>query len=413
MKRFTNLVLIMETHSSGRDSRERSLASLIRSPALLLALLLSLQGCVLPSTPTSSKEKPPPVERITMEISPAHQEIFVPFARELYERRNAIDPLLREMQTRGNDYCSLLHGQIPYSSVTVENFLKEPRRREFFKNRGEMFHQLMSGCWNFFEMNDFRPDRDFQLVRKLYPRKKFHCYSVGFLQPYIMNNILSCETLSMVDVDWRIIDGHWRLLHMMEEKRFQRSETLADALSELEVGWIAYRPPLQARVHADISLFCQDIQKEFCSQVFPRAESNIRKPRAISLQLSFLHTARYKSMEQDSLRVVFLSNAIEDMYTSPEQFRKLLERNSATLRPGQKTVLIHHVGGWSLFGLYELTRKEKGFKLRTLCRDRYLSRMRGGESGEAVEYTTHFEKWTKQEGGSEAPGCRELILARK
>ncbi len=269
---------------------------------------------------------------------------------------------------------------------------------------------LRGGCRNFYEMNDYRPDRDFRLLRRLYTGDRFDCYSVGLLQPYIMHSELGCTSLTMLDIDWRIHAVHHELLQSFRAGRFARANAAAQdaVLAGVELAYPAFGfPDTRARrAPARLKYLCRSIQQEYCATVLPEFQATVNAELfdSIQLELAALHDAAF-AQPDDRRRIVYLSNAIEDAYTSDEQFRLMLANLRAT-SGNVPDVLVHHVGGWKLFGLYAVSHAGGVTRVRTVCRDPYLSRSRGAD-GEAVRYETWFERYALNEG--RAPTCAELL----
>ena len=338
-----------------------------------------------------------------------------------------IDAIFRSLARQSDAYCNALFTQNKFDAAQLE-LIAPDRRALFIQNRHpDSLYSLLAGCRNFFEMNDVAPNRDFALVRALYPEAGFDCYSVGLLQPYIMHATLGCRRLTMIDINWRILDFHRTLIRLTRAGAFPDASSVDDQLRGVELKFLALQnDPLRARP-AKVQNLCRPLQHEYCAQILPDFQKvfTTRPPIAIELNLSTLHSGSYaptNGADQDDdwftetkaehangnaarpiVRVIYLSNAIEESYTSRAEFVQLLEnlqRSALAQDQSQEQidVLIHHVGGWKLFGIYELqhaarqpeTRDAAPATLRTVCKDSYLSNSRGDGSG-PVEYTTHFE----------------------
>jgi hypothetical protein len=101
--------------------------------------------------------------------------------------------------------------------------------------------------------------------------------------------------------------------------------------------------------------------------------------------------------------VLFLSNALEPMYTSRAQFDVLLARVRAGLADGSRALFIHHAGGSSAFGVYELLAGAGGRStVRTLCKDTFLAAPKAGDP--LTRYDTWFEGVTTTKGAG-IPSC--------
>ncbi|MEQ9363053.1 MAG: hypothetical protein RIF32_02350 [Leptospirales bacterium] len=339
-----------------------------------------------------------------------------------------IDAVFRTLDLQSDAYCGALFSRRPFQPRDLV-LLNPDYHDEYTRNRHpDSLHSLRAGCRNFFEMNDLRPDRDFALVRAIYPESRFDCYSVGLLQPYIMHGILGCRSLTFIDINWRILEMHRALLRRAQAGAFAAAETVNAELSGLQLKFPAlHARPTRPRP-ARIQHLCRPIQHEFCLQILPEFRSAFEKTpaRRLRLNLSTLHAGAYESHGAESgeepsaaTRVIYLSNAIEESYTSRAEFEALLQNLNATAATGRAEpaldVLIHHVGGWKLFGLYEIRHANagpEGIQIRTICKDTYLSMSRRDDPKKGpVEYLTHFERRqseSKNNDAQRAPACSGL-----
>ena len=256
-------------------------------------------------------------------------------------------------------------------------------------------NSLVAGCFNFFQMNDMRPDLDFHFVQRLYPEARKECFSVGFMQPYWMHGILGCERLTMVDLDWRIHDGHQQLLQRFREGRLAGGPGFDLALSEVRLGWSARfdgQPPVR-ETPASVERLCLPSANGACRGVLEDFQARAAAVKSVELQVSALHDATYAFLP-GTLPVLFFSNALESIYTTRPQFDLLMEKVSRGLPRGGKAVLLYHAAGRQQFGAYELEAKGDGaYRLTTHCKDPYLSSPIKGLK--VIPYTTWFEEVTE------------------
>jgi len=254
---------------------------------------------------------------------------------------------------------------------------------------------LVAGCFNFFQMNDMRPDLDFHLVQRLYPEARKECFSVGFMQPYWMHTVLGCERLSLVDLDWRIHDGHQQLLSRFREGRLAEGPGFDAALAEVKLGWTARfdgQPPLP-ETSASAERLCLSAAVPACRGVLQHFQAKAASVKSVELQVSALHDATYAFLP-GVLPVMFFSNALESIYTTRPQFDVLVEKVSRGLPRGGKAVMVYHAAGRQQFGVYELEAKGDGaYRLTTRCKDDYLSSPIKGLK--VIPYTTWFEEVTE------------------
>lgn len=332
-----------------------------------------------------------------MRAGPTHRALFYDVSAEFYPE-TALPGLFANLETRANAYCAARFAGRDAQAEAARLF-RAPAADELRRAPPESLAGLRAGCWNFYEMNDVAPERDFELVRALAPEAQFDCYSVGLLQPYLMHATLNCRELTMLDIDWRIHALHHRLLGFARAGTLASVADAARAVASLELAHPALSPDAARRPRASLDRFCRPLQRERCAGILPAFQRAFAGLRHVRLELAALHEGEYP--ERPGLtRVVYLSNAIEESYTSAAEFDQLIDR---LRRSASRTYLIHHVGGWKLFGVYELT----GAGLQTICKDEYLSMSRGSD-GKAASYKTYFET----RGAAPARESCRAMLAR-
>ncbi len=297
-----------------------------------------------------------------------------------------LDALFATLASMSAPLCEHLRRDAKRDEEALAAYLRDPA--PFLSWGARSKYGAISGCWNFLEMNDQRPDRDFELVQVLFPATEYECASVGAMQPYLMADAMPCRHMTMVDIDWRIHEFHHQVDELASSGRFDTREELPQAVRELRSAWIAER---KAATGQALSLreLCPDSMFDTCAQAFAAWGQRVRgsdaasgapadatqvvpRPGATQL-LSSLHDADFDFGPANSRSVLYFSNALEPSYTTGEQTRALLEQLTRKLVDGRRAVIIHHAGGKEAFGLYELWTDEASGKLQiqTLCRDPY------------------------------------------
>ncbi|MDP2341192.1 MAG: hypothetical protein Q8O67_09550 [Deltaproteobacteria bacterium] len=286
----------------------------------------------------------------------------------------ALEPLFTSLRAKGDTFCSMLHNQTPRKDDVATAFVDAGEwKRQKDTCRGCRF-QVKAGCWNFFEMNDQHPEDDFELVKALFPGLQYDCYAVGMVQPYMMHNVLGCTNLSVVDFDWRIHDAHFQLLRKYRAGAMKDAAGLDAAVADVTIGWVAQTGRPKPSHPASVATFCEENQLAICRDHLLRFQETGKTLRALRLDLSALHEARYgQPGDTTSSKVIFLSNAIEDIYTKKAEFERFMLSLHSALAVGQKAYLIHHVGAHRSFGLYLAEGGAKAAKVSTICRDPYSS----------------------------------------
>jgi hypothetical protein len=325
---------------------------------------------------------------------------------ETHYAAEAIGPLFSELESKSRPLCTYRHALAPIDRAAIGEFVTPVSS---FTNRGNGPRwNLIAGCWNYIRMNDRKPHRDFELVRARHPKGQvFDCYSVGVAQPYIMSEVLACEHLTMVDLDWRVHSVHWQLIQAWEQGRLA-GDLQAAALAEMRTDWIAH---LGASESQELSLatLCHPGIAERCGESLDAFSARRDRGPAIAeltLALSGLHEIpMLPAREGEQVAVIFLSNATERHFLKEEEFQAMLARVRGGLLPGQRAIFIHHVGGRAEFGLYEMLGTDEGHELRTICRDPYERVMRDSRT---QPYETWFERAIREPRRG-VPECRRLV----
>lgn len=341
---------------------------------------------------------------IFFQVSNEHKEFFVDLVKNDYSEAE-ITTIFQNRKDLARTVCEMIYGQKKYSKdvvtqlISAESFTKEP-----FKTWGHPVPKLIAGCWNFFKLNDVHPNRDFALLAKLYPTEPKDCFTVGFMQAYLMHNTLGCKNLTMVDLDWKILEGHKQMLDLYHSKSFDSETKIANSLSQLKLGWIARfdSRPMEAETKTDLNSLCFGEHHKMCTNILLDFQKNFLNLNAVYLRLSALHDTNFK-MNTSNTKIIYLSNAIDDIYTNRKQFDFMIKETANALTQNQKAIFVHHAAGRSLFGIYELKKTESGGEITTICKDKYLT-----TPVEAItsEYTTHFEKVTINK---KFPTCESLL----
>ena len=262
---------------------------------------------------------------------------------------------------------------------------------------------IIAGCWNFIRMNDRQPHRPFELVGWLYPDKRHDCYTVGVVQAYLMQERLSCRSLTMIDFDWQVQYVHHQLLERWDAGELGQDK-LDSSIAGMTVDWIAFHSP-QAEHKVTMATFCHPGIDKLCRATFAalderRADDKLSLER-ITLNLSGLHDMTLDDVTAEGVPVIYLSNATEKHFMTREEFDAMISRLEAALELGQHAAFVTHVAGKVDFAIYDLERLAEGSKLTTRCRDAHWGELKS--NGEP--YETWFEKVVK-DGKETIPTCQ-------
>ncbi len=346
------------------------------SPSLLaLAILCTTAGAGCHDRdrdrPTEPAPSAPPAEGgLLLEVGPGLRADLVALSRPRYAEAE-LEPLFARLERDGDRYCRMFYRLAPRDPARIADYLEHAETYLRADPRSKWTSR--AGCWNFYRANDQKPWNDFDLVRLLYPAPTYDCYAIGLPQPYIMHSHLGCRSLTLVDFDWRIQDAHRRLLARFAAGAITGPSELRDLLATIPFKWVAHgQPPPEEGGPSPYSRLCEH-DSERCRNELLRFQRRYHELTRIRLGLAALHQLDFGPGEPGTLRVLYLSNALADHYTSYLEFRRFLYHLTTALAAGERAVLIQHVGDRDDFALYQLDRTESGYRLTTRCHDFFRS----------------------------------------
>ncbi|PIE18089.1 MAG: hypothetical protein CSA65_06575 [Proteobacteria bacterium] len=383
-----------------------------------------------PSKDTAAKTTPTREAKPRLELfaSPQLIDVLLPVTQQRYTTLPAIDALFARLQKDGDAYCERrwrLRKALP------RPFIADKHRRKMIRGGRRSLPAMIAGCWNFFTMNDLRPDRGMKLVAKLFPKSQFDCMSVGLMQGYLMDQHLKCQRLSMLDIDWRILEAHRQLLGLFAKGALDgapppprkrphklgakpapvQGKQLVDQLRALKLSWVQYNPPGKVKlpiprrgVPGSLKLICSRRESRRCAAAIEAFQRRYTPARLVTLQLAGLHQLRYVTPEHDRVAVIFLSNAMDPQYHSWRDSKELRRRMREQMKPGQRAVIVHHVGGGYTFGLYQLKRSAKRLHITTLCKDPFERANRR----QWIPYEIYLDKLSRNRN-RKIPSCKKLL----
>ena len=320
------------------------------------------------------------IEPVELRVSDKLKNDFTPINKTFYNDPVEINELFTSLRSSSKTYCEMVvknrrwNKSLAYAHISPSSFPEYSRSCQHCNN------SIMAGCWNFFKMNDRRPDRDFKLIKMIYNQKDHDCYSVGFLQPYIMHNEIGCHSITMLDFDWKILDAHWQFIQLLRNRALVNPYTFDMNLAKLKLSYVAFDDDAnKPEVAATMKILCKNRQREECRAFISKFQSTVENVNQFRFNLSSLHEADYRNNGSGRIKVIFLSNAIEDIYTSKEDFESLLKHLHYSMNTDEKAVLVHHAGG------------HLGNQISTLCKDKYRNTVRARPG---IYYETYFEEVT-------------------
>ncbi len=313
-------------------------------------------------------------KKIALKVSNTHKEKLHAIQVQEYTTKEA-EEVFAKLRTDSTDICKIYYKYIEYNENIVNEFstglrFNRGKKEKWFDNLNS---PLMAGCFNFFKMNDRSINNTFSKVKKIVDGET-DCFSVGFLQPYLLHTIVGCQELTMIDMDWRIIYTHLKLVQKFEEEKFLNIALDAQdkILSDLPVAWVARfdRKPLEDEKNIGLKTFCAYSEMSYCKEIFINFQSHFKKVNAIQLQLSHLHEVSIRPRAKNT--IIFTSNALDKEYTTKKELEFFLNSMFSKLVVGKQIFIIYQVGGMKEFGVYKLSLDSEGSrKVETVCKDEY------------------------------------------
>lgn len=312
--------------------------------------------------------------KIALKVSKTHKDKLHAIQTQEYTTIEA-EEVFTKLRKDSTDICKIYYKYIEYNEARVNDFsnglrFNRGKKEKWFDNLNS---PLMAGCFNFFKMNDRSINNTFSKVKKIVDGET-DCFSVGFLQPYLLHTIVGCQELTMIDMDWRIIYTHLKLVQKFEEEKFANIslDTQDKVLSDLPVAWVARfdRKPLEDEKNIGLKTFCANSEMSYCKEIFINFQNHFKNINAIQLQLSHLHEVSIRPRAKNT--IIFTSNALDKEYTTKKELEYFLNSMFSNLVPEKNIFIIYQVGGMKEFGVYKLSVDSKGNrKVETVCRDEY------------------------------------------
>ncbi|MCB1179408.1 MAG: hypothetical protein KDK36_17635 [Leptospiraceae bacterium] len=334
---------------------------------LILIFILLFSNCdMFQTTGFQNANKNP--SRISLKITPRLGSFFPAFQKLEYPE-NEINPLFANLRAESNSICKMLYKQETFNLKKVKSYTNlgfiGPVEEKIYD---DTVKRIIAGCWNFYQMNDIKPERDFEHLKFILPDKKKNCFSVGFMQPYIMHSILDCETLTMLDMDWKILDGHSQILEGFKNNKFETETSGLKFIESLKLNWIVGKK-FQAEPIVNIDDLCKDNNK-LCINYLLNFQKKFNNLKEINLNLSTIHEANIKP-QNGHISIIFVSNAFENYYTKPRNFEYMIQYLNSSLLENDSVYFIYHVGGRPSYGIYQIQKKNNQLEYSTICKDEY------------------------------------------
>jgi len=308
------------------------------------------------------------VPKVSLEISENLASDFVLLKKGHFSAIQ-MNSLFESMYSEGDRFCSMLMGQRKMDYKLAARYIQKGRLSKYLKKIYGGFSlsfAAKSGCWNFFQLNDFNSQLAFLTIKKKYKHQIYNCYSVGLMHPYTMHSTLGCKTLNIIDFDWRIIDAHRQMLLFFNENKFSEKENISKILRKLRLGWRALSKKHVSREKVTLETLCGTFNDKFCIEVLSKFQKKYQKLKNIRLLLSGLHEAKIVS-KKNELSVFYLSNALTSKYMSLGEYHQTIKNISNSLKNNEKAIVIHHYAVSLYYEIYEIYKKNNNLILKKVC----------------------------------------------
>lgn len=345
-------------------------------------------------TTVSFCKRSPGQQKITLHVSETHVKLFAGLTKHIYNATEA-EATLNKISEQGDRYCSGMQT----GNFASAGFFNAGAAETTVKGREkDLYVSALSGCHNWYSMSDVAVEDDFikiNAVSNKLRRAAFDCYSVGFLQPYIMAANLNCTRLNIVDADYRIIKAHLDFLNLAKANPLSDPKAL---LSSLKLGFPAglANKNFQDKTPLSLAELCGKNTEIKCLHFLIQFLEKQGRISEINLMLTPLHEFSFLPDQSRSEAVFYTSNAFDPHFTSENEFAQFMRGFDTNTEDSQRMVIYHQAEEKS-FGIYKIG---KAGQISTVCADRYLNVVAGRFStdrcryfpGKFTAYETYFDK---------------------
>ncbi|HMV79265.1 MAG TPA: hypothetical protein PK453_19960 [Leptospiraceae bacterium] len=344
-----------------------------------------------------------PASKFILNLADQHRQIL-DFPLSTIHGEEEIDIFFRILKERQGNLCEMIYGM---KKIDRQNWSLYQKTQNILEDN-DWLSKLILGCWNFYSMNDIGVEKDFSIVKSVYGEYEKDCYSVGFMQPYIMHGILGCKRIIFLDIDWKIVESHFQVFREFSKgtmnegidwKKFENS-------IEWDVG-LDLKPRKKVD-RLDYDSVCRNGQGNMCRRAIKRFIENSDTVEEVRFNLGFLHEGSY-DFSPSRVSVVYMSNALDPAYTTKKEFKRMLKHLGMSMREDNIMVMIYHAGGTKATGVYDIRRREKGLKIEAVCRDDYRYGSVHQNKGES--YSIYLDSYTGNR--EKIPDCRTFLKKKK
>lgn len=333
-------------------------------------------------------------QQIVVHVSETHLKLFTDLQNKTYNAADA-STVLAKISGKANRFC---RGTVS-DAANKADFLKSTGTAEYAADWPKHnYAAMLLGCRNWFTMSDIGIDDDFIRINAEYASKTkqaFDCYSVGFLQPYIMAASLNCARLNIVDSDFRIIKAHLDFMNLIRSKPGANIRAL---IADLRFSFAAGGPQNNLATDAVLSIadLCGKNSETRCIHYLVNFLEKFSKIKEINLILAPLHEFRFLPDKLRAASVFYTSNALDPDFTTAKQFEQFRTESGKSAEDADR-LIIYHQSEERSFGIYKLNKVQQ---ISTVCADRYRNITAGSYSsnrcryfpGRVSEYETYLDK---------------------
>jgi hypothetical protein len=275
-------------------------------------------------------------------VSNSLKEIYPQLSSESYTGPE-LNSLFYKLNSDSNKICNMVLNRYPKEQTFLNSF--SPKL--FDGSYNNILVKLIAGCHNFYKMNDINLKKVISKINNTFQETDRSCYSVGFSQIYLLASNIGCKSISIIDIDWRILWAHYQVVESLYYKKYVDFGLLHINWSADFSGEVKEHEP-----KISINTFCYAIDKPYCIESFEKFPTLGNK--LLELQLGHLHEIKINRHKNHNLVFIYLSNALDPEYTTQKDFEELLNNLKFEMNYIQEVIILYHGGGNDQFALYKL-----------------------------------------------------------
>jgi hypothetical protein len=270
-------------------------------------------------------------------------------------------------QLRTASHIADVCGKWPRSPAEIRSVLKSAGVSGGTLLKHQQFIDTMAGCSSWYELTDRNLSAAFPKIReKTGDLQKFHCVSVGFLQPWFLLANVNCESLTIVDISHHSLNLQFQLIQEMlaSGAGFQLADFIKRQKFEYAISRHKLRPPPNTKL--SLTDICSEGNAETCERTLAEAASRIKSLTEVRLVWGTLQGAVGQAVDPLKENIFYLSNSIDEKFTTEAEFLVFSSLYAKASRG--RGFLIYHMASGPGFAIYRAV--DPG-KIETLCADKF------------------------------------------